>query len=126
MRLTVKYAVEPIYLKNEENNSRLLNGYIVSKCYVVNSEERHMVLFPYAVSTKSFALNKIRKPNQIIPDFNTTYVNNIYDTYLEAKVESNRKNKELNLTKDRAYLSFLQRQISENTQDLEINQRFYV
>ena len=83
MNKIIKYGIQPIYTKKEVNKEtfRLLYGYIVSKCYVI---DENTVLFPYASENTAYIENE-RKINDIHIGYNTNYVDNIYDDYDSAK-----------------------------------------
>jgi hypothetical protein len=129
MKSTVKYGVEPVYLKNRVNKSRILSGYIVSKCFLLNDDDKKIVLFPYTVSEKTFTLHTMRTPNRAVIGYKTEYVDEVYDTFDEARIAANKKNKELNICindNEYKYLKYLQGQITDNTKTLKINQKNYV
>lgn len=78
----IKYALQPVYQKLKEEKVKLLYGYIVSKCYVL---EEDLVFFPYYFS--NYDLTDIIKRNieDVIVGFNTNNVNTTYDDYDSAK-----------------------------------------
>ncbi len=119
-RVAVKYGVEPIYLKNK-NGSRTLSAYIASKCFVLESSDKHIVLFPYAVSGKTFELHPIRTPENAIIGFNTNVVDKVYDTYSEAKNSAIEMNEKLNISTDTneyTFIRYVQRAVTEKTRKL--------
>ena len=118
----IKYAV--LELKEEggysNNYDDIINGYIVSKCYVVgseikyfkngNSEEFFKVVFPYtdiaafkrSLKYSSLYSNGLYLGEKNIPRFDAcdqyypvNIVSNVYDSYLEAKEDANNRNLEL-------------------------------
>ncbi len=121
MGKNIKYALEPIYTQKEINKEKykLLYGYIVSKCYVINDE---IVMFPYLLSNIIDIDNK-RTEEDIQIGFNTNYVDNIYDDYESAKYDCNIKNKILAIkgNKERR-LKSLEKIISEFTKEMVVSE----
>ena len=91
----IKYSVEPVFPYASGNGSLL--GYIVSKCYVVEKQtrflpngtfkERFTIVYPFK-GLQTFKIMKDKRLPEIDPYGNyrnVDYVNEIYETYLEAK-----------------------------------------
>lgn len=126
MNLTVKYAIEPVYDINEKEQVKLLYGYIVSKCYEIDSTKGHIVFFPYVINKKTYKLNEKRLPNQISVGFNTNSVDMTFDNYIIAKTNCNKMNRNLHMNKDKFWYISLQKLedlVSKNTFDMKLNEK---
>ena len=122
----VKYAVEPVYEKNSKTHSKLLYGYVVSKCYEIENNNGHVVLFPYALDRKTYSLALKRTPSIAKVGFNTDTVNSVFDDYEMAKIMCKVKNFKVNSGRNRKWLSTLERLeelVNENTTDMKITKK---
>ena len=129
MKVTVKYAVEPVFEKIEKENVKLLYGYIVSKCYELDTDKGHVVLFPFVLNKRTYALNEKRTPNQIIKDFNTTNVDKVFNEYDSARVECDIKNIRLASCRNMHWfksLDALEKLVTDNTNDMKINEKISI
>ena len=126
MTITVKYAVEPVYEKIEKEQTKLLYGYIVSKCYKLEGCNGNIVLFPYVVNKKTYALQERRFPKSAVVGFNTTSVDDVYSNYFVAKTACNEKNQEVALGRNKHWYDALQELeniVSSYTADMKINEK---
>lgn len=122
MGKSIKYGIEPIYIKKEINNEKykLLFGYIVSKCYVLDD---NTVLFPYLGDNISYIENE-RTLSDAKIGFNTNYVDNIYDDYDSAKIDCDIKNKVLGINGyKRKRLKTIEKVINDFTVDIPITKK---
>ena len=120
--MNIKYGLEPVYEK--EGDSKLLYGYIVSKCYVLDSENGYTVLFPYALTPRTYKLEKRRTPKDAVVGFNTNYLDKVYDYYEDAKMKCNLKN--LKVIRDsitHISLGELEYLVKEGTTDMKITEK---
>ena len=91
----IKYAIEPVFPYASGNG--ILLGYIVTKCYVVERttrfledgsyKERYTIVYPFK-GLQTFKFMKDKRRPEIDPYGNyrnVDYINDIYETYLEAK-----------------------------------------
>lgn len=117
MSIENKYPVKYAVLELKENGGfinqykDIIRGYVVSKCYVIESSFRyfsdgssktyHKVVFPFK-DLNSFRVSFDNKNNyignRVVPGYDVDYnlvdiVSELFDTYEEAKIEAYNKNK---------------------------------
>lgn len=103
----VKYAIMEIK-ENKKINKRtfdMTRGFIVSRCYVIDenvTDGIYKVIFPYS-DFESF-----KSCNEIHESYKIEMVDKVYDSFMNAKVDANIKNKKIrkNLINYVSLLSF--------------------
>ena len=119
----IKYAVEPVYTYNDVTGDKikLLYGYIVSKCYVV---DENTVLFPYTLTDKGISFeSRCAKDAEI--GYNTEFVTDVFETLEEAWDMRSVMNEALSIHPNDAKgkrLNYLENCVRGLTSDLQVNQ----
>ena len=109
----IKYGIHPVYSKYQ--NYKLLKGYIVSKCYVLDDNK---VQFLYTLLDE--CINIIKKRGFYL-DYSNNYIG-LYNDYDSARKACDIKNKTIGLNGNKTkILKSIEKKIEEYTKDIEPN-----
>lgn len=132
----IKYAVIPMKRHVAYDKCSCVVAYIAAKCYLISTTQKykengkicieHEVVFPYELDDFHNCYKRIVPSYNIYgPCTNSIVVDYIFDTFEEAYIAAQMKNKEIGYDEFKDEYSKLEKLVEENTGDLTTSKKEY-